>query len=194
VEIKRQARIDVLLDEAKEAFNRGEYARAAAEYSEILKLDDEHVMTWLNLGNAYISMKRYADAEAAYGRSVEINPYYIYGYIALAKLHLATGQAAKAESVLREVIAWNPGDAETRVYAGLAFSLQKAHDKAKAEFEKALALDSEFAPPHYYLGVYALQSNPGQARRHLEKFLRLAETPPGDENLVLNAQKMLKSL
>ncbi|MFQ5671960.1 MAG: fused MFS/spermidine synthase [Nitrospinales bacterium] len=192
--IKRRARIEVLLEQALKAFNQGSRERALEIYSKILALDPEHVMTWLNRGNVYLDLGRFAEAEAAYKKTLALNPYYIFGSIALGKLYLRTGRFAEAEGVLRKVNDWHPHDAEVRVYLGLAYVFQKRMEQALAEFETAVALDPDLALAHYYLGIHYRRRKPGRAEKHLKRFLRLAGSVPGDEKLIANAEKLLRSM
>ena len=192
--IKRRARIEVLLEQALKAFNGGQRQRALGIYSEILALDPEHVMTWLNMGNVYLDLGRLAEAEAAYKKTLELNPYYIFGSVALAKLYLRAGRPAEAAAVLRQVNDWHPGDPEVWVYLGLAQVFQKRAEQALAAFETAAALDPDFALAHYYLGIHYRRQKPGRAEKHLQRFLRLADSVPGDEQLIANAEKILRSM
>lgn len=193
-DIKRRAHIERLLDSAQKAFNRGSYEKALAHYSEILKLNPDEVMTHLNMGNVFSAMERYDQAELAYKKSVAINPFYVFGYIGLAKLYITMGQASKASRILREVSEWHPDDPETRVYLGLAFSLEKEPEKARNEFEKAVSLDPEFALAHYYLAIHYWKRKPRLAKRHLTLFLQLADIESSEEPLVIKAKKLLAKI
>lgn len=192
-EIKRKARIDRLLDEALAAFQQQEHEKALQLYREILGLDSEHVLTYLNMGNVYMALHQNEAAEAAYKKAVEINPYYLFGDIALAKLYIFTNQAAKAADLLRQVVSWQPADKEIRFYLGLAYSLLKESARAVVEWNKALDLDPQFALAHYYLGMQYQNENPGLSKRYLSAFLEIARQEKAyDERLIASAEKTLK--
>lgn len=193
-EIKRHARIDQLLDEAMKAFNAGDYLRALSHYGEILKLDPEHVMTYLNRGNVLNALKRYEEAETSYRKTLALNPYYVFGSVALAKLYLSIGKPAQAVRVLEKVLEWYVGDGEVRVYLGLSYGIQKKSRQAIQEFEKALVLDSGYASAHYYLGVQTQKIDPAKSRKHLRAYLSAAETGIPNEKMVASAKKILKKL
>ncbi|MFQ5716923.1 MAG: fused MFS/spermidine synthase, partial [Nitrospinales bacterium] len=193
-DIKRKARIERLLNSAQKAFNKGAYEEALGHYSEILKLNPDEVMTYLNMGNVFSAIGQYDKAESAYKKSVAINPYYVFGYIGLAKLYITTGQASKAARILLEVSEWHPDDSETRVYLGLAFSFEKEPEKARNEFEKAISLDPEFALAHYYLAIHYWKRKPWLAKRHLKKFLQLSDIESSEDPLVVKAKKLLAKI
>jgi spermidine synthase len=191
-EIKRHARIDTLLDRAALAFQNGDPAGALATYTEILRLDPEHVLTYANIGSVFTALKRYDAAESAYKKTIAINPFYLFGYLDLARLYITSGQPAAAESLLRPVLDWHPSDREVRLVLGLAYSLQKAEDKAVAEWTQALALEPNYDLAHYYLGVQYRNSRPDLSRRHLQRFLALRGSVT--DQLTANAHKLLKNL
>ncbi len=193
-EIKRQARIDVLLDGALEAFQNGRYAQSIEQYNKILLLDPEHILTLTNLGNVYTATQLYDRAEESYKATIELNPYYLFGYINLAKLYLSTGKAGKAEALLKGVTDWHSLDSEVHLYLGLAYSFQKQTDKAIRQWHQALNLDSEYAPAYYYLGIQYRNKNSGKSKQYLKTFLTLAEKRELDPALIKNAENIIKKL
>lgn len=193
-EIKKNMRIDQLLDMGQEAFNKGDYQRAVQRYDDILKLDPDHTLTYLNLGNAHASMDQYAQAETAFKKTLSINPYYIFGSIALAKMYLSMKEPEKSARVLEDVTAWDTRDAETRFYLGLAYKFSNRPGQALRELETALELDPEFYLAHYYLGTHHIKTSPRKAKRHLTKFLKLARKQNEGGPLIPKAEKYLKNL
>ncbi len=193
-DIKRKAEIERLLDQAKEAFNVGDISKSLENYKKILLLDPEHVMTHYNMGNIFLELKLPDKAEYSYRKTLEINPFYVFGSIALARLHVFSGQPDQALKVLRNTLEWYEGDQEISLYLGLAYAFKKESEKAIQEFKKSLEWYSDFPPAHYYLGVQYQISNSGLARKHLQKFLKLARTQRGYENLQPVAEKILKKL
>ncbi|MBI4388721.1 MAG: fused MFS/spermidine synthase [Nitrospinae bacterium] len=193
-EIKRDALADRLLDEALEKFRQGDYDRALELYKEILDIDPEHVLTYLNIGNVHLARREIAAAEAAYKKTLEINPHYLFGDVALAKLYLSTSQAGKAEILLQQVVERYPADKEIRLYLGLAYAEKNEPARAIDQWEKALEIDSKFALAHYFLGVHYQKMKPGLAKRHLKKFLDLFRDEPDGRKLIANAQMILNRL
>jgi len=191
-EIKRKARVDQLLDNALDAFRQQHYDKAEQVYQEILELDPENVMTWLNLGNVHASLQKISAAEEAYKKSIAINPYYLFGYIALAKLYISTGSSDRAKDLLLKTLAWQQTDKEVRLYLGIAHSMGKDLKNAFEQWNKALELDPQFVLVHYYMGVQYQNTDPALCKRHLNLFLGGAHRGGYDERLVLSAEKLLK--
>jgi len=193
-EIKRRARIDQLLDQAMKEVNSGNSMKALSFYQDILKLDPENVMTYLNQGNVFNALKRYDEAEKAYRKTLALNPYYVFGAVALSKLYLSTGRPEQAAKVLEKVLAWYRGDSEVRLYLGLAYSLQKKSRRAVQEMEKALKLDPDYLPAHYYLGIQYQGIDLKKSKKHLRTFIALAEVEKGNRKMIATAKKILKKL
>lgn len=193
-DIKRKARLERLQDQAMEAFNVGNVSGALQNYKEILELDSEHVMTYYNMANIFFELKLMDKAESAYRKTLEINPFYVFGSVGLARLHVFSGQPDKAIEVLRDTLKWYDGDQEVSLYLGLAYAFKKDTQKAIEELKKSLQWDPDFPPAHYYLGVQYQSWNPGLAKKHLQKFLRLVSSRPGYENLQPGAEKILNKL
>jgi spermidine synthase len=192
-EIKRKARVDQLLDKALDAFRQNENDKAEQLYKDILEIDPENVMTWLNLGNVYASLQQYPAAEEAYNKSITLNPYYLFGYIALAKLYISTGSADRAKELLLKTLAWQKADKEVRLYLGIAYSMKKDMGNAFDQWNKALELDPQYALVHYYMGIQYQNTDPAACKRHLSLFLDGARRSGGyDERLVMSAEKLLK--
>jgi len=194
-EIKRRNRVDGLLDQAKDAYEAGDAARAVEIYGQILKRDPEHVLAWLNMGNILKGLGRLNAAEIAYMRTLEVNPFYLFGNIALAQLYLANKEPEKALEVLKSVREWHTvGDSEISLYMGLAFSFQKKMELAVEELQNAIRLNPGFDLPYYYLGVQYLNSRPKLSKKHLKKFLALSAKKQGNPNLITKAQQLLGKL
>lgn len=193
-EIKRRARIDQLLDLARKEVNSGNFMKAIGYYDDLLRLDPDNVMTHLNRGNVFNALNRYDEAERAYQKSLALNPYYVFGSVALSKLYISTGRAEAAAEVLEKVLEWYAGDSEVRLYLGLAYSLQKQSQRALKEMEKALELNPDFLPAHYYLGIQYQGIDLRKSKKHLRTFLSQADAKQGNQKMILTAQKILKKL
>jgi len=193
-EIKKNVRIDQLLDSAQQAFEQGDHGKAIKLYNDILEIDPNHILTYLNLGNTYSSNGQFAQAEYAFNKTLAINPYYIFGSIALAKLHLNQREPEKSAQVLEDVVAWNTTDAETRFYLGIAYKFSNHPKQSLQELEAALKLNPEFYLTHFYLGTHHIKSSRGKAKKHLIEFLHLAHEQNEKGPLIQKAEELLKNL
>ena len=190
-EIKKNASADRLLDEAKEAFNRGQAGRALALYDDILRIDPNHLLAWFNKGNVHLSLNQIGEAQTAYGKTLSINPYFVFGNVAQAKAHLSNGQPEKMIETLDPLFKWYPGDTEVRFYLGLAYAMLKNSEKAIEQLKLSLAHNPSFAPTHYYLGLQYSQGDKGLSKKHLRKFLQLAKSGQGQDKKIAKAKALL---
>lgn len=193
-DIKKNAGLERLLDQALGEFNVGDINGALKSYEKILELDPEHVMTYYNMASIFLELKLVDQAESAYRKTLAINPFYVFGSTGLARLYVFSGQPDKAIEVLRDTLKWYGGDQEVSLYLGLAYAFKKEPEKAIQEFKKSLEWDPTYPPAHYYMGVQYQGWNPGLAKQHLQTFLQLAPLRPGYENLQPGAEKILNKL
>ena len=192
--IKRQVQIDHLLELAQSAVKQGNLVTALENYRDILKIDSEHVLTYYNLGNVLMAMKRFQAASAAYRKTLEINPHYIFGVLELAKSYFALNQAGKAVEALSGFVKKYPQEKELRFQLGLAYAFDKKVPEAIREFEQAIVLDTEYALPHFYLGLQYKGQNPAQARKSFQRFIKLSRKHDRNKELVTRAENFLNKL
>lgn len=191
-EIKRKARITTLLERAEAAFNVGDITQALASYKEVLALEPQHVLAYMNMGNVYQELKLMDEAEEAYLNTLKANPFYVFGSLGLARLYIFSGQPDKAIDILQSTLQWYDGDHELSLYMGLAYAFKKDAPRAIEEFENSLKLNPNSLLAHYYLGVQVQNSDPSSSRRHLKIFLKLAGNQPEQGGLIQKAEKLLK--
>ena len=193
-EIKRKVQIDHHLDIAQSAVQGGDLVTALKNYRDILKIDSEHVLTYYNLGNVLMAMKRFPAAGAAYRKSLELNPHYIFGALELAKSYFAMGQAGKAVELLSGYVRKYPQEKELRLQYGIAFSFDKKSAEAIHEFERAIALDPRYALPHFYLGLQYEKHQPAKAKKSFRSFVELSKKNGSNSELLSRAENILNRL
>jgi spermidine synthase len=193
-EIEKKARVERLLEDANETFNRGNATGALKLYEEVLLNDPENILTYLNMGNVLSALNRFDEAEAAFVRTLVINPYYIFGAEALARLHLSAGRIGEAASLMESIHRWYSGDATTHQILGLAYALDKKSNRAVQEWQQSVRLNPEQEEAHYYLGLQLQKVHPRQAKEHLQKFLALARQKNPDDSRIGKAEGLLKKL
>ena len=191
-EIKRKAKITMLLERAETAFNVGDITQALAYYKEVLVLEPQHILAHMNMGNVYQELKLIDEAEKSYLNALKANPFYVFGSLGLARLYIFSGQPDKALNTLENTLAWYDGDHEFSLFMGLAYAFKKDAQRAIEEFENSLKLNPDSALAHFYLGVQIQNSAPSSSRRHLQTFLRLTRDQPGQYKLIQKAEKILK--
>jgi tetratricopeptide (TPR) repeat protein len=93
-------------------FARGEYAAAATELSEALKLDQTNAVTAFVLGWAYDSSGNHRGAIGAWRAAAAINPRMVPAHLALADAYLRISEPALAAQALRAGLAALPDSLE----------------------------------------------------------------------------------
>ncbi len=190
-EIKRKVQIDHHLDLAQSSVQQGNWVTALENYRDILKIDSEHVLTYYNLGNVLMAMKRFPAASAAYRKTLELNPHYIFGALELAKSYFAMNHPDKAVEMLSGFVKKYPQEKELRFQLGVAYAFDKKVSKAIHELEQATLLDPEYALPHFYLGLQYEGQDPVRARKSFQQFIKLADNKKSDKELVAKAENFL---
>jgi len=193
-EIKRQARVERLLEDAEKAFNEGEAQKALELYSEVWELDPRNVMNYLNLGNVFLSLNRRDNAEDAYRKALEINPHYIFAAEALSRYYLAVRKEKDALNTMEAVHRWYQGDASTRTLQGRAYAALNQDAPAREQFALAVRLNPDYAQAHYYLGFQYQATDRRLARQHLSRYIALARSQGIVDFRLERAQSLLNKL
>jgi tetratricopeptide (TPR) repeat protein len=89
----------------------------------------------------------------------------------------------KSNELYRQLAEMFPNDKRAHLYLAYSYSDREEKDKAIAEFEKAIALDKDFATAHYQIAyVYYSKDDFAKAEQHFKVYLQLApkESNPHD--------------
>ncbi|MDP8217504.1 MAG: tetratricopeptide repeat protein [Candidatus Theseobacter exili] len=128
----------------------------------------------LKLGNLLYEKNKYAEALVEYKKANDANPEMIEGYLNTAKLEIENGRPEKAAEAYAFVLQQNVDNYTLRVnYGKVLYDLGK-HDESRAQFEKAVEINSTNPVIYYYIGVlnefangerYGLGFNSGDAEK-----------------------------
>jgi Tfp pilus assembly protein PilF len=113
------ARADEQYRKGLAALTKGDAAAALPFLRDAVKLDPQHFLAHVQLGDALLALNQPADAADAYRRSVELQPSVAEARIGLAEALLKSGQPAAAETILREGLALQPDSGELNFSLGL---------------------------------------------------------------------------
>src|SRR5437016_370822 len=84
------------------------------------------------------------------------------------------GDAAGALAAWQQAAALNPKSARIQDEIGFLLVVLNRRDEALQHFERAIALEAQFAPAHYHLGVaYWLQQDPTRSIPQLQAAVEL---------------------
>ncbi len=134
-----------------------------------------------NLAVTFVKVDRLDDAEASFKRALDIRPDYAAAYYGLSNVYTRqnrTTEAAEARGEANrlslERLAVGRAQSEDTVARGVTLLDAGNVTDAVGRFEAALAVDSNFAPAHYWLGVSLIElDRADQARAELERYLEL---------------------
>lgn len=149
-----------LLREAREAFDKGDWAGAQAKYKVILEKNPKSAIVQYNYGYTCIQQNQLEEAQAAFARTVELDPKNSDAYndlgVTLEKLN-RSGEAVTAYQKAVEI----GGNTDAFFNLALLKEKQGLYKESVELYEKFLALESSGSSVEY-------------ARQRIEKLKRLA--------------------
>lgn len=120
-------------------------------------------------------------------KAIAADPSFARAYSGLADTHLLLADhgdvpqakaLADAEAAALKALELDPQLAEAHASLGLILGNQNKREEAKAEFEKALALDPEYPFTHLWYANQFDETIPEERRRKLESYQRALELDP----------------
>jgi adenylate cyclase len=160
--------------------------------------DNVEAYTFYLKGRQFIERRSkpyYHLAREMFAKAVELDPLYARAYAGIADcdsfllLHYHVEDVA-IEDILAtsaKALTLDSGLAEAHASRGLALSVEKRYDEAKAEFEQAIALDPSSFEGHYFFGRACFTQ--GKLEQAAALFERVAEIKPDDyQSLILLIQ------
>jgi tetratricopeptide (TPR) repeat protein len=120
-----------------------------------------------------------APAPAAGGRPIA--PEMLQGMLRAARASLAEGRYGEAIAAYRAVLARDPQNVDALTHLGLIVAIGGHVEQALETFDRALALDPNYAPAHLYRGqvLYESKRDIPAAIAAWERFVALV--PPGED-------------
>ncbi|HXU10439.1 MAG TPA: tetratricopeptide repeat protein, partial [Candidatus Binatia bacterium] len=101
-------------------------------------------------------------------------------HLHLGSTLLALGRPDEAQAALERCLALDPRNERGLAEMGRLHALANRLDQAIATLEKAVAVNPEFAEPHYYLaGIYMARGEADRYREELKIFERLQARSTG---------------
>ena len=139
-------------DHAAELGEKGQYEAAIIEWQELLLTNPDDARIHNNLGAALGKMGRYAEAIPEFEKALELNPQYHTIYYNLGRTLLAAGRPDEAIRTLEKGLQLYES-AGLHTQLGLALASRSRIDEAKAQFDKALAINPSDSIAHFARGV-----------------------------------------
>jgi len=160
--------------------------------------DNVEAYTFYLKGRRFIERRSkayYHLAREMFAKAVELDPFYARAYAGIADcdsfllLHYHVENVAIDDilATSAKALALDSGLAEAHASRGLALSVEKRYDEAKAEFEQAIALDPNSYEGHYFYGRACFTQ--GKLEQAATLFEHVAEIKPDDyQSLILSIQ------
>jgi len=122
--------------------HKGEYDRAIADYSEVIRLDPKYEAAYLDRGRAYCAKGRYDQAIADYSEGIRLNPENMRTYNDRAGAYFAKDDYNRAIADFSEVIRLTPKPNAWLGYLqrGSSYSAMRDYDRAIADYNEAISL------------------------------------------------------
>jgi len=178
----------LLLGEGNRLFEAGEFEEAAAKFKELLETHPELYQVQINLGNCYKEMGEYERALSAYSAllerakegkdSLQGDENAAHALAAMGEVCILKGDMESARQYLQQAVDVFPGDESVVFKVGEIFFNQGEAARGIEYYDRAIAINPEWAPPYRQRGYAYL--NLGDYRMALESFRKFLELAPDD--------------
>lgn len=172
--------VQELIDQAREAFIGGNFARAEDLYQKFVDLQPDNVVALANLGVAQFRQGKLTAAQLALERAVKIAPEDSFSLTTLGAVMIEQGRSEDAVVYLDRANTVTADDPITLNYLGVASSQLGQFGKAEQSLRRAITVKPDYAEAHFNLAVIYATAKPPSialAKRHYEKALELGAGP-----------------
>lgn len=161
----QDAALASLLASAQQAQAGNDYAAAANDYLQAVKLRPDIPELWANLGLMQHEVKNYAEAEHSFQHALKLKPSLYVPNLFVGMDYLHTGNSQEAIAYLLRAEKMNDTDPLPPLTLGRAYaSLGKFRSAARA-YERAIHLDPQTSSAWFGLGIVRLDQVEEDARR-----------------------------
>lgn len=171
---------------------RADYARAEEMIRAAIRLDPKNPALIVQFADIQAAGGGLAEAHETYRRAIDLSPHdpAYRRYLVAFSLEYNYQVEAVALPVARALAADGPDRPENLDLLGQVMLKLGDLESAVRFFNRALALNPQYAPAHLHLGlVYAARGESDRARRELDLAISLAE----DEQTAARARRMMES-
>ena len=181
---KKTAALQASLNAGEALIKEGKHDEAIAKFNETLGMLPACHVCYYYIGHANAQKQQWADAEAAMKKATELKPDFVEAYNALAgiynsqkKYDEALAMSAKAAEL--SGAGGGGGNAAAVYNQGVTLWNAQKFAEAKAQFEKAVAIDPNLADAWYQLGMANLNTGDmNGAVTAFEGYLKAAPNGP----------------
>lgn len=178
--VKQSPEITALVNEARDEFVRGNFARAEKLYQKLADAQPDNVVALANLGVAQFRQGKLTAAQLALEKAVKIDPNDAFSLTTLGAVMIEQNRSQDAVNYLERANAAVADDPITLNYLGVASSQLGQFGKAESSLRRAITVKPDYAEAHFNLAVIYATAKPPSialAKRHYEKALELGAGP-----------------
>lgn len=181
---KKSAALQTALTTGETLIKEGKHDEAIAKFNEALAVLPNCHVCYYYIGTAQMQKQQLTEAEASFKKAIEIKPEFAEAYNALAgvynsqkKYDEALAMSSKAAEVAGA--GGGAGNAAAIYNQGVTLWNAQKFPEAKAQFEKAVAIDPNMADAWYQLGMANLNTGDmNGAVAAFEGYLKAAPNGP----------------
>jgi tetratricopeptide (TPR) repeat protein len=155
-------------------YDKKDYDRAIAEYTQAIKLDPNYATAYTNRGCVYGGKGDYDRAIADFTQAIKLDPNDAHAYTNRGIVYYYKKDYDRAITEYTQAIRLDPNDAIAYTNRGIAYYNKRDYDRAIAEFTQAIRLDPNDVNAYTNRGdSYYYKGNRSRARADWRKALRL---------------------
>ena len=158
---------------AEDSFHANDFEKGEQLLTKVREQDPKMYIVPFMLGEAGLAKKDWPEAEAEFRKCLDLNPNFDQAMTGLSRALLYQNKDEEAKQWARNALKYNPEN--YRAWYQLGFIETKTDKQAAiADYEKAVAIQSNFAPLRRDLGLlYYQQHSYAEAAKHLAKAVEL---------------------
>ena len=170
------ADLPTLREQAQQAYESGDYARAVAALKTVVAAAPDDAESRFRLGRAHAALKEWDSAAAEFQAVIQLNPDDADAHSNLGGIYYEQQRLDEAVKEFRQATLLKPDDAVFHYNLGAAYAGLNRLNEAEAEFLSAKQFNPDL--PETYLGlgaIYAAQGKNELAREAFERVLALSK-------------------
>jgi arylsulfatase A-like enzyme/Tfp pilus assembly protein PilF len=189
---KDKAEVVNLLHRAEMLKEEGHFQEAVPLLEQVIALEPNLPITYLQLGTALTSLKNYEKAVPVLRKAVEMRPDLTVPRYQLGSALFETGDFAGAAAEFETAVARSPNWPEAHLSLATAYARENRLKDAIPEYEKVIELRPKHYSAHLLLGrALALTGNPAAAVPNLLKAVELQPKSPEPHRFLADAYVQL---
>ena len=163
-----------------------QYAESVAAFTEVIKLRNDYVDGYTNVGLTEISWEKYESARTAIRRALSLDPNNALALYYDGLLQRRAGNTQQEIADFRKVVEMFPQSRDARRELGITYYQQKDEHAALEQFEALQQIDPDDLVAHYNLSIlYRRMGQPDKAAEEQAKFID-KKVDPGAPTYSLN--------